>query len=156
RALVKRRLLFAVPADSCKSWPSESADKKMAGRQKMFGEPTVYPTVTASYFRPVSAERGQRAFPKNCLACYNNHRDDSSFARNERMASAFARCRGFLNYHPLAKWLSIVSAVGTAILYVGLIVLLGFFIDLMVDRGEIPAYHQLPTGVRQRFLESMV
>src|SRR6266403_111529 len=73
------------------------------------------------------------------------------------MASpAFARCQGFLNYHPLAKWLSFVSSVGTAILYVGLIFLLGFFIDLMVEHGEIPAFHQLPAHTRQRFLEDVV
>ncbi|HZZ82438.1 MAG TPA: hypothetical protein VFE62_28325, partial [Gemmataceae bacterium] len=71
------------------------------------------------------------------------------------MASALARCRGFLNYHPLAKWLSILSSVGTTFLYVGLIVLLAFFIDLMVDRGEIPAFHQLPAPTRQRFLEGI-
>ena len=57
--------------------------------------------------------------------------------------NAFARCQRFLNYHPLAKWFSIISSVSTAILYVGLIILLGFFIELMVDHGEIPSYHQL-------------
>ena len=57
---------------------------------------------------------------------------------------AFARCERFLNYHPLAKWLSIVSSVATAILYVGLIIVLGFFIDLIVERGEIPGLFQLP------------
>lgn len=70
-------------------------------------------------------------------------------------SAAFARCRGFLDYDPLAKWISIVSSVGTAILYLGLIVLLGFFIDLMVERGEIPAFHHLPAHARQRFLEDI-
>src|SRR5205823_2880072 len=61
-----------------------------------------------------------------------------------RMAdSAFARCQKFLGYHPAAQWLSIVSSILSAIIYVSLIVLLGLFIDLMVERGEIPSFHQL-------------
>jgi ATP-binding cassette subfamily B protein len=66
--------------------------------------------------------------------------------------SAFARCRQFLNYHAPAKWFSILSSIGTAILYLGLIVLLGLFIDLLVDRGEIPSFYQLPESERQLFL----
>lgn len=69
--------------------------------------------------------------------------------------SGFARCQGFLNYHPLAKWLSIVCSISTAVLFVGLIVLLGFFIDLMVEHGEIPSFHQLPYSDRQHFLETV-
>jgi ATP-binding cassette subfamily B protein len=67
-------------------------------------------------------------------------------------ANAFARCQGFLNYHALAKWGSIVSSLSTAFLYLGLIVLLGLFIDLMVERGEIPSFHQLPEHERRLFL----
>ncbi len=70
-------------------------------------------------------------------------------------STALARCRAFLDYYPLAKWLSIVSSVATAVLYVGLIVLLGFFIDLMVERGEIPAFHELPGHMRQHFLDDI-
>jgi ATP-binding cassette subfamily B protein len=69
--------------------------------------------------------------------------------------NAFARCERFLNYHPLAKWLSIVSSVSTAILYVGLIIVLGFFIDLIVERGEIPGLFQLPEHQRNPFLVSI-
>jgi ATP-binding cassette subfamily B protein len=68
------------------------------------------------------------------------------------MANAFERCREFLGYNPVAKWLSIVASVGTALLYLGLIALLGLFIDLMVEKGEIPSYHQLADMERQRFL----
>jgi ATP-binding cassette subfamily B protein len=67
--------------------------------------------------------------------------------------SAFARCQRFLGYHPLAKWLSIISSIGTALLYLGLVVLLGLFIDLMVERGEIPSFHQLPRHDRDAFLK---
>lgn len=71
------------------------------------------------------------------------------------MASAFARCRGFLDYHPLAKWLSIVASALTAILYLGLIIVLGFFIDLMIERGNIPAFTGMPAHARQHFLDEM-
>ena len=70
--------------------------------------------------------------------------------------NAFARCKGFLNYHSLAKWFSIFAAVGSAILYLGLIALLGFFIDLMVQRGDIPSFHQLPDHERRLFLSENV
>ena len=66
--------------------------------------------------------------------------------------NSFARCQRFLDYSPLAKWLSVVSSVGTAVLYVALIVLLGFFIDLMVKHGEIPSYSQLSSFERAQFL----
>ncbi len=69
--------------------------------------------------------------------------------------SGFARSRGFLTYHPLAKRVSIFSSLTTAILYLALIVLLGLFIDLMVERGEIAGYHQLTPHERQRFLTGL-
>lgn len=69
--------------------------------------------------------------------------------------SAFARCQEFLSYHPLAKWLSIISSIATALLYVGLILLLGFFIDLIVERGEMPSFHQLPEHERRAFLKEI-
>lgn len=70
--------------------------------------------------------------------------------------NAFARCQRFLNYHPLAKWLSIVSSIGTAILYVALLMVLGFFIDLMVGRGEIASFFELPENERRSFLNDAV
>ena len=70
--------------------------------------------------------------------------------------SAFARCQQFLDYHPLPKWLSIVSSIGTAILFVALLILLAFFIEFMVHTGEIGSYHQLPEGERLRFLSEVV
>src|SRR5450432_2626017 len=66
--------------------------------------------------------------------------------------NAFARCQRFLNYSPLAKWFSVLSSVGSAVLYVALIVLLGFFIDLMVKHGEISSYSQLSSFERAQFL----
>ncbi|MBI1831234.1 MAG: ABC transporter ATP-binding protein, partial [Planctomycetes bacterium] len=68
--------------------------------------------------------------------------------------SAFARCQKFLTYHPAAEWTSVVSSIASALLYVALIVLLGLFIDLIVERGEIPSYHSLPSHERQAFANS--
>jgi ATP-binding cassette subfamily B protein len=69
--------------------------------------------------------------------------------------NAFARCQRFLSYYPLAKWLSILSSIGTALLYLGLIVLLGLFIDLIVEHGQIPSFHQLPRHERDLFLREI-
>src|SRR5271163_2256290 len=58
-------------------------------------------------------------------------------------SAAFARARSFLNYHPLAKWLSVACGVGTAVFYVFLLMVLGLYADLIVNRGEIPAFRRL-------------
>jgi len=64
----------------------------------------------------------------------------------------FARARKFLNYNPLAKWLALTGAVGTGILYVALLLELGLFADLMVERGQISCYANLSTQDRAAFL----
>ena len=56
---------------------------------------------------------------------------------------AFARARRFLSYSPVAKWIALTAAVGTGIFYVALLVVLGLFADLIVSRGEIPAFRNL-------------
>src|SRR5438552_14937479 len=58
--------------------------------------------------------------------------------------TAFARARKFLNYHPVAKWSALVSAIATGVLFVVLLVILALYIDLAVNRGEIPCYSNLP------------
>jgi ATP-binding cassette subfamily B protein len=65
--------------------------------------------------------------------------------------AAFARARSFLNYHPLAKWSSLAAAVGTGVLYVFLLVLLGLFADLIVNRGQIPAFYSQSLSEREEF-----
>jgi ATP-binding cassette subfamily B protein len=65
--------------------------------------------------------------------------------------AAFARARSFLNYHPLAKWSSLAAAVGTSVLYVVLLILLGLFADLIVNRGQIPAFYSLSPSDREAF-----
>ncbi|HEV3263118.1 MAG TPA: ABC transporter ATP-binding protein [Gemmataceae bacterium] len=64
---------------------------------------------------------------------------------------AFARAWRFLGYHPAAKWSAMIAAVGTGILYVAFLVVLGLFADLMVNRGKIPAYRDLPRLDRESF-----
>src|SRR6266536_427487 len=67
--------------------------------------------------------------------------------------AAFARARSFLNYHPVAKWAALVAGVGTGVLYVVLLLLLGLFLDLTINRGEIPAYQNLSPPEQRAFRE---
>src|SRR6266542_1639197 len=68
-------------------------------------------------------------------------------------STAFARARRFLNYNVVAKWSAHAAAVGTGVFYVALLVVLGLFADLMVNRGRLPAYTNLSPGDRQAFRE---
>jgi ATP-binding cassette subfamily B protein len=68
--------------------------------------------------------------------------------------AAFARVRSFLRYHPVAMWSAIVAAVGTSIIFVGLLVLLSLFADLLINRGEILCYSDLPPRERKQFQSS--
>ncbi|MCI0459016.1 MAG: ABC transporter ATP-binding protein/permease [Gemmataceae bacterium] len=65
--------------------------------------------------------------------------------------AAFARARSFLNYHPVAKWSALVAGILAGVFYVGLLVLLGLFADLAINRGEIPAFQHLSTQQRTAF-----
>lgn len=65
--------------------------------------------------------------------------------------STFARARRFLRYHAVAQWTAIVSSVLTAILFLGLILLLSLFVDLVVSRGEVPCYLQLSAAEQSAF-----
>jgi ATP-binding cassette subfamily B protein len=64
---------------------------------------------------------------------------------------AFARARRFLDYSPVAKWSALVAAVGTGVLYVALLVVLGLFVDLVVSRGEIPSFRDLSPALQDYF-----
>src|SRR5262245_22195593 len=65
--------------------------------------------------------------------------------------AAFARARRFLNYNRVAKWSALLAAVGTGVLYVGLLVVLGLFADLLINRGQIPAYRDLTPHQQEEF-----
>lgn len=63
--------------------------------------------------------------------------------------SAFDRLyRDFLKA-PVEKWGALISSIGTALTYLVLLLLLYLFVDLLVYRGQIPAFNQL-TAARQR------
>ncbi|MCS7047215.1 MAG: ABC transporter ATP-binding protein/permease, partial [Gemmataceae bacterium] len=64
---------------------------------------------------------------------------------------AFARAVGFLNYFPVAKWSALTAAVAAEVLFGALLALLGLFIDLAVEQGELPSWEQLPANRRERF-----
>jgi ATP-binding cassette subfamily B protein len=64
---------------------------------------------------------------------------------------AFARAWRFLNYQPLAKWTAMITAVGTAVLYLILLIILGLFVDLVVNRGRVPSHHDLSPPDRETF-----
>ncbi len=63
----------------------------------------------------------------------------------------FVRARSFLNFHPVAKWSALGGAVGTGVLFVSLFVLLALFSDLLVHRGEIPCFAELPAAEKAHF-----
>lgn len=68
--------------------------------------------------------------------------------------AAFSRALRFLNYHPVAKWAALSAAVGTAVVYVALLIVLGLYVDLTVNRGEITAYQQLLPAEQEKFREA--
>src|SRR5262245_47024552 len=69
--------------------------------------------------------------------------------------AAFIRARKFLNYNPLANGLALIGAVGTGVFFVLLLLVLALFADLMVERGEIPCFANLPVRERNDFASSV-
>ena len=59
-------------------------------------------------------------------------------------SSAFSRVRSLLKYARPSRWTAVVAGVLTALLYALLVLLLGLFVDLLVTRGRIPGFAQLP------------
>ncbi len=53
--------------------------------------------------------------------------------------AAFTRATRFLNYSPVAKWLALLCGIASAALYVGLLLVLFFFADLLVERRDVPS-----------------
>src|SRR5262249_50050175 len=68
---------------------------------------------------------------------------------------AFNRAARFLNYLPTAKWLSILCGVTTAVLFVGLLLVLALYADLMVGQGAVPARLLEPTPERSPFVKTI-
>lgn len=69
---------------------------------------------------------------------------------------AFARARRFLDYLPVAKWTALISSVTAGVLFVALLAILGLFIDLVANHGEIPTFRQLPIRAQDRFAAQML
>jgi ATP-binding cassette, subfamily B, bacterial len=67
--------------------------------------------------------------------------------------SSFSRVRGLLRYARPAKWTAIVSGVMTAILYALLLLVLALFVDLLVTRGRVPTFAQLPVREQEAVLK---
>ncbi|MGF1578900.1 MAG: ABC transporter ATP-binding protein [Gemmataceae bacterium] len=63
----------------------------------------------------------------------------------------FQRARGFLKFDPVAKWTSVIAGVGTGLLYLGYLFVLGLFADALVNRGAIPSLRNLPPAQQQNF-----
>src|SRR5262249_37780795 len=66
---------------------------------------------------------------------------------------AVCRGRGLLQHYPVAKGSALFAGVATGVLYVALLLLLGLFIDLTVNRGDIPAYQHLWPQEQAAFAE---
>src|SRR5262249_54929710 len=66
---------------------------------------------------------------------------------------AFARAWRFLSYHPVAKWSALAAGAGTGILYLALLIIVGLVADLMVSRGQIPSFADLPRSQQAAFLQ---
>ncbi len=66
---------------------------------------------------------------------------------------ALARIRSDFVRSPSARWGAIVSAVGAAVTYALLLLLLYLFVDLLVWRGEIPSYAQLSAARKREFAD---
>jgi ATP-binding cassette subfamily B protein len=70
----------------------------------------------------------------------------------DQLHRAFAKACGYLNYDPWAKGLAHVAGAGTGLVSVALLVVLWLFADLMVSRGRLPNYHDVPPVDQERFL----
>jgi ATP-binding cassette, subfamily B, bacterial len=68
---------------------------------------------------------------------------EGALVEREAERTAFNRAARYLNYNAAAKWFAYLAAVGTGVLYLGLLVVLWLFADLMVYRGQIPFYREL-------------
>jgi ATP-binding cassette subfamily B protein len=61
----------------------------------------------------------------------------------EAEPNAFTRAYTYLNYNAFAKWMALIAAMGTGLLFVALLGLLWLFADLVVYRGTIPSFAEL-------------
>jgi ABC-type multidrug transport system fused ATPase/permease subunit len=67
--------------------------------------------------------------------------------------TALQRLRADFVKSPSARWGAIVSSVGSAVTYFLLLLLLYLFVDLLVWRGEVPAYAHLSAARKREFAD---
>jgi ABC-type multidrug transport system fused ATPase/permease subunit len=65
----------------------------------------------------------------------------------------FAKACAYLSYRPLSKWTAYIAGILSGLVYIGLLAVLGLFADLMVERGKLPNFHDLPIAQQNTFLE---
>jgi ABC-type multidrug transport system fused ATPase/permease subunit len=65
--------------------------------------------------------------------------------------TAFRRLWSDFVKAPTEKWVAAVGSVAAVIAYVALLILLYLFVDLLVWKGHIPSYAQLPAAKKQEF-----
>ncbi|WP_020468376.1 ABC transporter ATP-binding protein [Zavarzinella formosa] len=67
--------------------------------------------------------------------------------------NAFSRAWDLLHYVRFHKWTIYVSSLVSGLLFVLLVILLGLFVDLIVNRGRIPNFAQLSPREQSHFIE---
>jgi ATP-binding cassette subfamily B protein len=67
----------------------------------------------------------------------------------------FDRALDFFRYSRLAAWTALTASVLTGFFFVGLLLVMGLFLDLCVNQGKVPCFSHLPRSERNAFLASM-
>src|SRR5438067_440132 len=70
----------------------------------------------------------------------------------ETERNAFARAASYLSYKAVARWTAYVAAVASALCLAVLLVLLALFADVVIHRGQLPAFGALPADEQTRVL----
>lgn len=66
--------------------------------------------------------------------------------------NALARAASYLSYRAAARWTAHVAAVGSALTLIVLLILLVLFVDVVVHRGQLPAFRDLAADEQARIL----
>lgn len=67
--------------------------------------------------------------------------------------NALTRLRADFVKAPTTRWAAFLGSIATAATYVVLLLLLYLFVDLLVWRGEVPTYAQLPAARKREFAD---
>ncbi len=70
----------------------------------------------------------------------------------ETERNAFARAASYLSYRAVARWVACAAAVGSALCLAVLLLLLALFADVIVHRGQLPAFRDLSADEQTRVL----